>query len=172
VRDYFKKGSFFNKILLKALPQHSQTIKKIQEKYMDQLELPGDVWNNNSVFKKNLIEPILKDNTNRKPALIIRDSYEKNKKLLDFNFYPEQFDLTFDFVPRMCENPNNKIIKGFMCKICPFGPGNILKYCHKQSELNCGIMMYLCGYTVTCNPNDCPIKDNLCKNLCKTLIEV
>ncbi|MFA5303298.1 MAG: hypothetical protein WC393_02050, partial [Candidatus Nanoarchaeia archaeon] len=36
VRDYFKKGSFFNKILLKALPQHSQTIKKIQEKYMNQ----------------------------------------------------------------------------------------------------------------------------------------
>ncbi len=169
LRDYLKPGSYFNKLLKKGLPKYKRLIEKIGKEQLGQLELPGDVWNNNSTFKKALIQPVLENYSNNKPSEILRNFYNKHNQKIDFNFYPEQFDLTFDFVPRMCEHPNNKISNGVLCDICPFGSGDYKKFCHQNKKLNCPIIMYTCGYISKCDPTNCPIKDNIGKGLCKTI---
>lgn len=73
-------------------------------------------------------------------------------------FYPEQLDITFDFVPRMCEKQ--------MCSLCFFGSG-IGKLCHKQAGLWCPVTLVHCGYKHECNPTGCGFAEDLAKGLCK-----
>lgn len=61
------------------------------------LELPGDVWNENSIFRRCITVQ-----TKGKLGEVIRNEYNNipaEKRV----GYPEEFDTTFDFVPRMCE---------------------------------------------------------------------
>ncbi len=73
--------------------------------------------------------------------------------------YPEQFDISFDFVPRMCMNNN--------CDICPIG---LLKYhsksgfsktCVKNSNLYCSVALIDCGYKTGCYVQECNLLNTL-----------
>ncbi|MGB9748115.1 MAG: hypothetical protein ACPLXM_14410, partial [Bacteroidales bacterium] len=55
------------------------------------------------------------------------DQLKENEALYDF--YPEQFDVTFDFVPRMC---NKKL-----CDVCPFGNNGIEYTCIPAKDKYC-----------------------------------
>jgi hypothetical protein len=80
----------------------------------------------------------------------LRTAYDniKDKKV----GYPEQFDFTFDFVPRMCEKSN--------CKIClfkylkednAFDEEAFYKYCTTgNGDKVCPVLLQYCGYTVIC----------------------
>ena len=67
--------------------------------------------------------------------------------------YPEQFDVTFDFVPRMCEKNN--------CDICPFNltnkNNNIDKICVNDKSKYCTVAQICCNYKCMCKPNECTI---------------
>jgi len=160
VRDYFK--SYFKGYFLNALKQekNNESLIKIfnDSEQKVHLELPGDVWNLNPVFRENLILPNLNISLKKNFA-------EELRNVLKSPYYPEEFDLTFDFVPRMCAHPNNKINKT-MCKICPFGKSGMKQYCHQNPNLLCPITMTCCGYETKCNPKECPIKEGLGIGLC------
>ena len=81
----------------------------------------------------------------------LRIAYDEN----DINDgYPEQFDITFDFVPRMCEKAN--------CDICLFAEENkkeeskalnknhFMKYCIKTDDKICPVLLRCCGYSTLC----------------------
>lgn len=133
---------------------------------LDQLELPGDVWN--EMFSKNLIVPLaekaeipnLKARKNyRPPPVIARKIYEAIENQLNFVFYPEQFDISFDFAPRMCDNK--------MCNICPFGKNGSSHVCHGNKEKICSVLLVACGYQKQCTPEDCPIIQGHGEGLCR-----
>jgi len=130
--------------------------KLFDSQNLDQLELPGDVWNNNSKFRKcvlsndfNYKRYNVRSNTSFNK--ILRKFYDKEKE--NIVGYPEQFDVTFDFVPRMCESDN--------CAICPIGmietSNSFEKVCHKNKEMYCPVVLVGCNYK-----NDC-IGENVCK---------
>jgi len=121
------------------------------------IELPGDVWNNAKVFRDGLFSPYLSD---ERPSWdmprTIRRVYELLKKDHDLRFYPEQLDVTFDFVPRMCQR---------MCDVCPFGNG-IGHVCHQKRGCLCPVPLISCGYRHLCNPEKCRLKEDAAKRLC------
>jgi hypothetical protein len=163
VRDYTKSKEF-NKYFINSLNRmnSNQLLLEIfqDEKQYYYLELPGDVWNLRAEFVNNLI----KNNLNISSKNIPKEL----RKNLQYPYYPELFDLTFDFVPRMCSSANN-IINKTMCNICFFGKNGMIDYCHANTELNCSVLMISCGYSVKCNPNNCPVKNRRGIGLCKGL---
>jgi hypothetical protein len=169
IRDY-KKG-IYNDIFKKAIKDNygfdAQELITIWDKLpMFDIELPGDVWNNNPYFKDNLFADILnikKGQKNWGMPKIIRKIYDqlKDSENIDF-FYPEQFDITFDFVPKMCS-------KKKMCGICLFGPNGAGSICIPSSDKYCPVSLVSCGYKTKCtgNTEDCLIKNDLCRGICK-----
>ena len=117
------------------------------------VELPGDVWNENTLFRQCLTV-----NTKGKLGELLRSVYkEQNIKI----GYPEQFDATFDFAPRMCEKEN--------CEICPFAKYSenkrirvneqkISRLCVNNKDKYCPLMLLYCGYYFKCVGNDCFLK--------------
>jgi hypothetical protein len=109
------------------------------------IELPGDVWNENSEFRRC----ITKD-TSGKLGALLRKEYEKLSVQGTVEGYPEEFDTTFDFVPRMCELGN--------CDICPFaavkGQGvdvqKIAALCVDDTNKYCPLVLNYCGYYYKC----------------------
>ncbi len=138
------------------------------------LELPGDVWNNNSIFsncvfnmknedkneweKYNKFIYKNKNENNRKYTLnrLLRFYIETEEKIENENFSPEQFDCTFNFVPKMCDSANNH------CSFCPFAKfakqdgkekfdtEKFEKFCIGKKGKNCTIAMICCGYQTEC----------------------
>lgn len=160
VRDYFK--SYFKDFFIKSLKEEKAN-KVLLDIFNDKnqlfyLELPGDVWNLNPIFREKLLEPCLGKFEKKKFAEELRNKLKKP-------YYPELFDLSFDFVRRMCENSNNKI-NGTMCELCLFGSNGMTQYCHKDSTLYCPIVMICCGYEYKCSPEDCPVNTGDSKGLC------
>lgn len=104
------------------------------------IELPGDVWNENSEFRRC----ITKDTKGRLGKLL-RKEYKPS-----MDGYPEEFDTTFDFVPRMCEQGH--------CDICPFaaikGQGvdvqKIDALCVDDTNKYCPLVLHYCGYYYKC----------------------
>lgn len=126
---------------------------------LDQMELPGDVWNNNRNFANGLFMPNLQD----KPSTwdmprTVREIYKALANDLQGSFYPEQLDVTFDFVPRMCDRQ--------MCYACLFG-GGVGRLCHRQLGLFCPVPLVSCGYQHACNPDSCDFKDDEAKGVCR-----
>ncbi len=172
VRDY-KKGAF-STIFTEAIKEtvhsnKSQEVINIWNRLpIEQIELPGDVWNNNPTFKDKLFENIINldklPKTWRMPQMI-RTIYGQMKEQIKDNgidFYPEQFDITFDFVPRMCN-------KG-LCSVCPFGKNGSELICIPDSEKLCPVALVSCGYTIKCiGREDCIIHSNIGKGVCSTL---
>jgi len=172
VRDY-KKGLFF-KIFTDAVKEvlnanKSQKIINIWKKLpMEQIELPGDVWNNNLIFRERLFKGVLNlDNLpkNWQMPKIIREAYEQIKdkiKEKGIKFYPEQFDITFDFVPRMCSKK--------LCSVCPFGKNGSEQICIPNKEKFCPVALVACGYITKCiGKENCIIYSNIGKGVCTTL---
>ncbi|MCD4822570.1 MAG: hypothetical protein K8R11_11015 [Methanococcoides sp.] len=150
LRDYIKYDETCNYMIngLKDIKEDS-LIETWNNLDRTELELPGDVWNNNSKFRKCLFKNIsmLSSLNKYESPRFIREIYTKLKSEIDEG-YPESFDVTFDFVPRMCE-------KG-MCDFCIFNENNkIDELCTKDKSKYCPILLVSCGYKNKCNPKEC-----------------
>ena len=87
----------------------------------------------------------------------IRYVYELLKASEDLRFYPEQLDVSFDFVPRMCEQQN--------CDICLFGAG-IGGMCHRQPGQLCTVVLASCGYRHRCSTDSCLLSEDAVRGYC------
>ena len=159
LRDYIKHPKF--KGYFKAALNNvgiSDTSVFFLPNALNNLELPGDVWNNNNKFRKCILSGTEYKESTIGLNKILRDYFEGNKNEL-VDCYPEQFDITFDFVPRMCEKNN--------CDICPIGKvegtkGNhFQKICVKNENMYCSVAMIVCDYKIMCHVNPCPLLDTL-----------
>jgi hypothetical protein len=168
VRDY-KKG-LYHKVFSEAIKEVAgrETGKFISiwdSLPMEQIELPGDVWNNSPLFKNNLFAKILNIDSIPKTwgmPEIIRDIYKQLKISGEIDdFYPEQFDITFDFVPRMCSKK--------LCNVCPFGQKGVELVCIPSEGKYCPVALLSCGYTAKCvgKKGDCILKEGVGKEICK-----
>ncbi len=122
-------------------------------KSLNQLELPGDVWNNNSKFRNCILKnsPYIKSKLSLNK--ILREYFEENKSIIDG--YPEQFDITFNFVPKMCEENN--------CDFCPINRilqnNNFDKICINNKKMFCPVALICCNYKNLCVGEDkCKLK--------------
>jgi hypothetical protein len=166
IRDYLKSPEF-NLHLVAALEKidrneaHLWRRENIDQATLAAMELPGDVWNNNIIFRDGLFSPHLgaTPKTWDMPRTIraIHTQMAGPKAA----FYPEQLDVTFDFVPRMCAN--------LQCHRCVFG-GGIDKLCHQQRGLYCPVILAACGYFSPCDPDNCTFKSDSVRGLCQSSI--
>ena len=169
VRDY-KKGLYntiFNEAIREVGGKQAEELVNLWNTLpMNQIELPGDVWNNSPLFKDNLFADVLDMSSIPRPwgmPRIIRELYnnlltQENIK----NFYPEQFDITFDFVPRMCSKK--------LCDVCPFGQNGADWICTPNAEKLCQVALVSCGYISKCvgENTTCIIKEGTGRKICKT----
>lgn len=163
LRDFFKSPEF-NSYFKGALQEENigfEELELFSLKSFQQFELPGDVWNNNSKFRNCILENTEYEKSNKSLNKILRDYFEKNKDYLG-NSYPEQFDITFDFVPRMCENNN--------CDICPIGlikgnvKSNFEKTCVIDKKYYCPVALTNCNYKIECIGKECDLLKNTMHN--------
>ncbi len=166
VRDYLKSPEF-NPEFVAALkergvgsPERWGKDNPELKMALHRIELPGDVWNNNEVFRDGLFTPYLSDETQSLDMpQAIRNVYEELQgKKHDLQFYPEQLDVSFDFVQQMCERK--------MCDVCLFD-GGISKVCHRTPGLSCPVALVSCGYRHDCDPLRCRMKEDRTKGYCK-----
>lgn len=169
LRDYLKSPEF-NKNFVEGLRKAGvadwgrwRRTEPSLKASLDVLELPGDVWNNAPVFRKGLFAPYIKDVPERwKMPGTIREIYDFLKaKNLRIRFYPEQLDVSFDFVPRMCENR--------MCDVCIFGAGT-QGACHQKPGYLCPVVLSSCGYRHRCAPCRCVLKADSVKGTCRSFL--
>jgi hypothetical protein len=161
LRDYVKSPKFsaYFKEALLIKNVDDDIIKAIfSEESRQTIELPGDVWNNNSTFRNCLFQISgTKDKDGEPFNRQLRKIYEHQKITVG---YPEQFDVTFDFVPRMCEK--------HLCKICPFKAAyevnHIGKICVNNIAMLCPISLASCGYITKCRGNECSLRKLLALN--------
>ena len=161
LRDYLKSPKYkndFKEALLTELPNYEKELSILFDEGSNcqnacrLIELPGDVWNENSTFRVCITE-----NHRGKLGKVLREQYDKLYKSYNFAGYPEEFDTTFDFVPRMCEKGN--------CDICPFASlkpspikldieNKISKLCVDDETKYCPLVLIYCGYYHTCTGKD------------------
>jgi len=165
IRDYLKSPEF-NDFLVQALNNEDSSQAKRWMRNdlnlklaLETIELPGDVWNNNKTFKDGLFTPYL----NQIPKTwdmprTVREIYKEQKSKLE-GFYPEQLDVTFNFVLKMCG------VRA--CNICLFGSG-IKLLCHSQAGLYCPVVFSSCGYIHVCSPNECRLKNDSVAGKCQS----
>ena len=152
LRDLLKFPNY-NKSFIPFLKKNGFNSKDIN---LAELELPGDVWNNNSIYRDCILKGIDWANDNKKPfnrllrEIYVKEEIEKEKG------YPEQFDITFDFVPRMCEKNN--------CSICIYGKvknngkeKEFEKTCINDTNKYCPVALSNCGYKIKCKGENCDI---------------
>jgi hypothetical protein len=145
LRDFIKSNEFFsyfkNAMLQYNTDNEINSLKN--EKCLEQFVLPGDVWNNNSTFGKCILEKSPYENSKKSLNVILDDYFKKNHPKMG---YPEQFDVTFDFVPRMCEKNN--------CDICPIKNieenNNFENICINNKEKYCTVALCSCNYKNYC----------------------
>ena len=152
LRDYLKNPEF-NKHFLNALHDagYKETTKLQSKELLKQLELPGDVWNNNPKFRNCMLKGTGYEKSEESLNLLLRQIYEENKPAVG---YPEQFDISFDLVQRMCEQDQ--------CEICPYGTLNgeatdFHKVCIRKHGYFCPVILVSCGYKTECEPDKCAI---------------
>jgi len=93
---------------------------------------------------------------------VIREIYKKIKDCEEIaDFYPEQFDITFDFVPRMC---NKKL-----CDVCLFGQNGVELICIPTEDKYCPVALLSCGYFAKCEgkKGNCILRKGVGKEICK-----
>jgi hypothetical protein len=166
LRDYLK-SPVFNEVFVESLTKlkckYADHWKRTDPKLINALgalELPGDVWNNAEVFRKGLFSPYLcNERESWDMPYTVRRLYKTIIKDHETSFYPEQLDVSFDFVPRMCERS--------MCDVCLFGNG-IESICHQQAGRLCSVVLVACGYRHTCSPNSCDLKKDSVRTFCQS----
>lgn len=154
IRDYIKSDEFGTECFKVELIKRKVSKNIIESLFSDSakatVELPGDIWNNNSIFRKCLLKDINLAKKEQKMSLnkLLRIKYEEYDIKIG---YPEQFDITFDFVPMMCEKNN--------CNICPFNLSNnsIDKICVNDEDKYCTVAQICCNYKCMCKPKECII---------------
>ena len=143
LRDYMKwepfKG-YFGKELSTILAGDICDVK-----YLEQLELPGDVWNNNSTF----IQCNFPNKSTEQFNKYLRKKFNEDREgaRIIQEGYVEQFDITFSLAPRMCESK--------LCNLCPYG---ILKkgdhkfqhLCVNDTSKYCSILLHSTGFIYQC----------------------
>lgn len=169
IRDY-KKGVYnkiFNGALVEVAGKNREELIDIWNKLpMNQLELPGDVWNSSMLFRHKLFSDVFDvENVSATHGMpqIIRDLYNQIKQVKGSeDLYPEQFDVTFDFVPRMCEKRQ--------CKVCLFGGNAVDLICTSMKDKYCPVSLFSCGYLYKCKGSEehCVIREGISKGICKT----
>lgn len=168
IRDY-KKG-LYNKVFAEAIREVAgreagKLISIWNNLPMEQIELPGDVWNNSPIFRNNLFAKILDVDSIPKTwgmPEIIRDLYKQLKSSRKIKgFYPEQFDITFDFVPRMCSKK--------LCNVCPFGQKGVKLVCIPSEDKYCPVAILSCGYFAKCEEEkgNCILRKGVEKGICQ-----
>ena len=143
LRDYMKWDPFkayFNNELSTVLGDDICNIK-----YLEQLELPGDVWNNNSTF----IQCNFPNKSTEQFNKYLRKKFNEDREgaRIIQEGYVEQFDITFSLAPRMCESK--------LCNLCPYG---ILKkgdhkfqhLCVNDTSKYCSILLHSTGFVYLC----------------------
>ncbi len=164
LRDYFKSPElkeYFKRTLYQEAIGSEQQDELFSLKSLKQFELPGDVWNNNSKFRNCILKGSEYENSNESLNVILRDYFDKNETELE-GCYPEQFDVTFDFIPRMCQSYN--------CNICPIGllKGEkglyFKKSCVNNKILYCSVALTNCNYKIDCFGSDCDLIKNIISN--------
>jgi hypothetical protein len=166
IRDYLKSPEF-NPYLVAALEKtdrneaHRWQRENVDRAALAAMELPGDVWNNNTIFRDGLFSPHV--GPIPKTWDMPRTIHAIHTQMAGPNatFYPEQLDVTFDFVPRMCAK--------LQCHRCVFG-GGINKLCHQQPGLYCPVILAACGYFFPCDPDNCVFKLDSVRGLCQSSI--
>jgi hypothetical protein len=157
LRDFLKSPEF-KSYFKNALSKENLSDKDFNTLFslqaLVQLELPGDVWNNNPKFRKCILKGTEYENSTKPLNKILRNFYDRNSSLIK-NAYPEQFDVTFDFVPRMCEKNN--------CDICPVDKienkeNDFDKVCFDNKDKFCPVALIGCNYKNNCvGKNECKI---------------
>lgn len=148
LRDFIKSPEFkkyFEASLREESLKDNDFDKLFSEDALIQLELPGDVWNNNSKFRKCILKNTEYEKSNDGLNKILREFFNKNRNNLIG--YPEQFDITFDFVPRMCDKNN--------CDLCPIhkienDSSCFDKICIKNQKMYCPVILAGCNYKSFC----------------------
>lgn len=153
IRDYIKSNEFGEEYFKKELIKRKVDKKIIKNLFSNEakryFELPGDVWNNNSTFRNCILQNYKCDSKEETMSFnkLLRQIYNKENIV---EGYPEQFDVTFDFVPRMCDRNN--------CDICPFNTKNKIKnICVKDSNKYCTVALVSCNYKCKCDPKGCEL---------------
>lgn len=168
VRDYLKSPEFnpqFVQALAAAGVRNHAEWERSNPKLcaaLDGIELPGDVWNNNETFREGLFAPYIKGHPKWwDMPRIVRAIKDKMGQQLQ-TFHPEQLDVTFDFVQRMCEPQ--------FCHFCAFGRG-ISQLCHAQKGKICPIPLVACGYEHVCDPDNCTMREDAVRGFCHRSVE-
>jgi hypothetical protein len=159
-RDYVKPGSFHEPIFLEALHQAGATefiniLGQNRKSILHSLEVPGDLWN------LRFFQRLFGDKINNAGALRHYWKQLRAKRQLSDEFYPEQFDMSFDFAPRMCDRR--------LEHLCPFRDSAELKrLCLGNSGKGqlCPITRVLCGYETQCSPAECPVMEGVLEGIC------
>jgi hypothetical protein len=149
LRDFLKAPEF-KPHFKEAMQQQGINVDELFEiQMLRQLELPGDVWNNNSKFGKCILSNTdygSEKYKNKKLNEILREYFD-NRKIIQG--YPEQFDVSFSFVPRMCDEDN--------CSICPVNhfivkkeKSSFEKICIDDTTKYCPVALACCDYKVEC----------------------
>ena len=149
LRDFLKSPKF-KSYFRESMKLHGLTEIEVNELsgiiMLHQLELPGDVWNNNPKFRNCIFKDTDFENDNKTSFnILLREYWENNP--LPMEVYPEQFDITFDFAQRMCEKNN--------CDICPIGHlsdkgKEFEKICINDKDKFCPVALVGCGYKMMC----------------------
>jgi hypothetical protein len=154
LRDFFKSPEFSSFFFAALRENGFNNIALLQNPaLLKQIELPGDVWNNNSTFRKCMLSGTRYEQSNSSFNILLRNIFNSENIT---EGYPEQFDVTFDFAPRMCDKWN--------CDLCIYGKDigygkDLIKICVKDSNKFCPVVLASCGYKVQCNPNDCLLSE-------------
>jgi len=144
LRDYLKSQEF-RRLFFRALKQEGYKGKGLRsKKLLTKLELPGDVWNNRPKFRNCILKSTEYEKNDSKLAELLRKIYEKKKPAVG---YPEQFDITFDLVEKLCEQDR--------CEMCPYGLLNgkakeFDKLCVYDEKYFCPVLLVSCGYKIQC----------------------
>lgn len=158
LRDFLKSPEF-SKYFCDSLKEQSfEDIEVLKsDNSFKQLELPGDVWNNNPKFRSCIFKGTKYEKVNTSLSELLRTIFSEEQIE---SGYPEQFDITFDFVPRMCEVNN--------CSICPYGvikkaSKDFDKICINNKTKYCSVALTCCNYKIICKGEECSLL-NLLKN--------
>lgn len=159
-RDYIKPGSYHEPIFIEALKRaKADSIVDLLEHNRKQvlcaLELPGDTWN--LAFNERLFDSKINHPAN------LRQYYDqlRSEEILSDDFYPEQYDMSFDFAPRMCDLAKQLL--------CPFKNGSkLVDYCFGNSGKGklCPVTKVLCGYETDCVQTGCPVLKGAIEDIC------
>lgn len=156
IRDYILDPEFKEFFISEIRKELNDDINKME--YLKQLELPGDVWNNNSHFLDCNIKRSIPNEYKSPFNKYLRNLIKERDDIKEG--YVAQFDITFSLTPRMCEK--------LECDYCPYGilyekrfdgvpyKHHFEEMCVDNREKLCPIILHSTGYKSKCvGTNNC-----------------